>query len=235
MSVGSGRYRHPSSPYSDNLKKLIDAMLVVDPEKRPDIVKVGIILPELTSGHRAHRGCYARGVRGDVYSLKSRDVDVCSREPCVRVTKDDVALTTSECLLIMEPTRIVPSATRPRHAFVVKLNEDAWEGLKRAAENGGDGLSITLGPDGVRDNHGKLTAVVEHSWLAVFWPRYVVHLSTVRAIPRRVIIAGSTSVCIPPATDTPYIRPHSVARKATIIDRCSRTSEKRPQAACDRP
>lgn len=45
MSVGSGRYRHPSSPYSDNLKGLIDAMLVVDPEKRPDIDKVGRVCP----------------------------------------------------------------------------------------------------------------------------------------------------------------------------------------------
>lgn len=41
MAVGSGRYRHPpNSGYSDKVKELIDAMLVVEPEKRPDITKV---------------------------------------------------------------------------------------------------------------------------------------------------------------------------------------------------
>jgi len=42
MAVGSGRYRHPSG-YSPKLTALIDAMLVVDPEKRPDIQKVSPI------------------------------------------------------------------------------------------------------------------------------------------------------------------------------------------------
>lgn len=39
MAVGSGRYRHPGG-YSEKLVKLIDSMLVVDPEKRPDIEAV---------------------------------------------------------------------------------------------------------------------------------------------------------------------------------------------------
>jgi hypothetical protein len=37
----SGRYRHPASTgYSDKIKGLIDGMLVVDPESRPNIDKV---------------------------------------------------------------------------------------------------------------------------------------------------------------------------------------------------
>lgn len=39
MAVMSGRYRHPGG-YSERLTKLIDAMLVVDPEQRPDIQQV---------------------------------------------------------------------------------------------------------------------------------------------------------------------------------------------------
>ncbi|WWC90008.1 uncharacterized protein L201_004938 [Kwoniella dendrophila CBS 6074] len=39
MAVGSGRYKQPGG-YSRSLVSLIDAMLVVDPEKRPDIQKV---------------------------------------------------------------------------------------------------------------------------------------------------------------------------------------------------
>jgi serine/threonine kinase 16 len=39
MAVGSGRYRHPGG-YSEKFVNLIDAMLVVDPEKRPDIEAV---------------------------------------------------------------------------------------------------------------------------------------------------------------------------------------------------
>ncbi|RXK39507.1 NAK protein kinase [Tremella mesenterica] len=39
MAVGSGRYRHPGG-YSPKLIALIDSMLIVDPEKRPDIEKV---------------------------------------------------------------------------------------------------------------------------------------------------------------------------------------------------
>ncbi|KAK8869785.1 hypothetical protein IAR55_000353 [Kwoniella newhampshirensis] len=36
MAVGSGRYRHPAG-YSQKFVSLIDAMLVVDPDQRPDI------------------------------------------------------------------------------------------------------------------------------------------------------------------------------------------------------
>ncbi|WVF72172.1 hypothetical protein IAT40_006984 [Kwoniella sp. CBS 6097] len=39
MAVGSGRYRHPPG-YSSKFVALIDAMLVVDPEQRPDIQTV---------------------------------------------------------------------------------------------------------------------------------------------------------------------------------------------------
>lgn len=39
MAVLSGRYRHPGG-YSEKVTKLIDACLVVDSEKRPDISKV---------------------------------------------------------------------------------------------------------------------------------------------------------------------------------------------------
>lgn len=39
MAVGSGRYRHPGG-YSEKFVKLVDSMLVVDPEKRPDIEAV---------------------------------------------------------------------------------------------------------------------------------------------------------------------------------------------------
>ena len=39
MAVGSGRYRHPGG-YSAKLVKLIDSLLVVDPEKRPAIEQV---------------------------------------------------------------------------------------------------------------------------------------------------------------------------------------------------
>jgi serine/threonine kinase 16 len=38
----SGRYKHPANNggYSDKVKGLIDGMLVVDPERRPDIDQV---------------------------------------------------------------------------------------------------------------------------------------------------------------------------------------------------
>lgn len=39
MAVGSGRYRHPGG-YSEKFVRLVDSMLVVDPEKRPDIEAV---------------------------------------------------------------------------------------------------------------------------------------------------------------------------------------------------
>jgi len=51
MAVGSGRFRHPPG-YSPRLVSLIDALLVVDPEKRPDIQKVSPHrLPRLTVGY----------------------------------------------------------------------------------------------------------------------------------------------------------------------------------------
>jgi serine/threonine kinase 16 len=42
MAVMSGRYRHPANNggYSEKVKGLIDGMLVVDPERRPDIDQV---------------------------------------------------------------------------------------------------------------------------------------------------------------------------------------------------
>lgn len=42
MSVMSGRYKHPANNagYSDKVKGLIDGMLIVEPEKRPDIDRV---------------------------------------------------------------------------------------------------------------------------------------------------------------------------------------------------
>lgn len=39
MAVLSGRYKHPAG-YSERVTKLIDAMLVPEPSKRPDIQKV---------------------------------------------------------------------------------------------------------------------------------------------------------------------------------------------------
>lgn len=39
MAVGSGRYKHPPG-LSNRLSDLIDALLVVDPEQRPDIENV---------------------------------------------------------------------------------------------------------------------------------------------------------------------------------------------------
>lgn len=39
MAVASGRYRHPSG-YSEGFVKLIDSMLIVDSEMRPNIEDV---------------------------------------------------------------------------------------------------------------------------------------------------------------------------------------------------
>lgn len=40
----SGRYKHPTNNggYSDKVKGLIDGMLIVDPERRPDIDQVSL-------------------------------------------------------------------------------------------------------------------------------------------------------------------------------------------------
>ena len=53
MVVGSGRYKHPEGA-SPTLVKLIDAMLVVDPEKRPDIQTVRIHQRSFVHDRRMH-------------------------------------------------------------------------------------------------------------------------------------------------------------------------------------
>ena len=40
MAVMNAQYKHPSSQYSQGLRDLIDAMLKVDPQQRPDIHQV---------------------------------------------------------------------------------------------------------------------------------------------------------------------------------------------------
>ncbi|KAA1467606.1 Pkinase-domain-containing protein [Dentipellis sp. KUC8613] len=40
MAVLNARYKHPSSPYSDGFKQLIDSMIKADPKDRPDINQV---------------------------------------------------------------------------------------------------------------------------------------------------------------------------------------------------
>lgn len=40
MAVMNGQYKHPQSAYSQGFKELINAMLTVDPAKRPDIHQV---------------------------------------------------------------------------------------------------------------------------------------------------------------------------------------------------
>lgn len=40
MAVMNGQYKHPQSAYSQGFKDLINAMLTVDPAKRPDIHQV---------------------------------------------------------------------------------------------------------------------------------------------------------------------------------------------------
>jgi hypothetical protein len=43
MAVGSGRYRQPAG-YSEQLRGIIDATLVVDPEARPDIGMASLVI-----------------------------------------------------------------------------------------------------------------------------------------------------------------------------------------------
>ena len=45
MAVLNAQYKHPASNYSQGLKTLIDAMLKVNPQERPDIHQV--ILPHI--------------------------------------------------------------------------------------------------------------------------------------------------------------------------------------------
>lgn len=40
MAVMNAQYKHPNSQYSQGLKDLIDSMLKVDPQQRPDIHQV---------------------------------------------------------------------------------------------------------------------------------------------------------------------------------------------------
>lgn len=47
MAVMNAQYKHPSSQYSQGLRDLIDAMLKVDPQQRPDIHEVRSLFPEL--------------------------------------------------------------------------------------------------------------------------------------------------------------------------------------------
>ena len=44
MAVLNAQYKHPTSSYSQGLKTLIDSMLKIDPQGRPDIQQV-ILLP----------------------------------------------------------------------------------------------------------------------------------------------------------------------------------------------
>ena len=44
MAVLNAQYKHPTSGYSQGLKTLIDSMLKIDPQERPDIQQV-ILLP----------------------------------------------------------------------------------------------------------------------------------------------------------------------------------------------
>lgn len=43
MAVMNAQYKHPASQYSQGLKDLIDAMLKVDPQQRPDIHQVCLL------------------------------------------------------------------------------------------------------------------------------------------------------------------------------------------------
>lgn len=58
MAVMSGRYRHPANNggYSDKIKQLIDSLLVVDPESRPDIDAVS---SESLDSNPRYRGIHA--------------------------------------------------------------------------------------------------------------------------------------------------------------------------------
>ena len=52
MAVMGAQYKHPPSAYSQGLRDLIDCMLKVKPQERPDIHEVGPILPYRT--HTIH-------------------------------------------------------------------------------------------------------------------------------------------------------------------------------------
>ncbi len=44
MAVLNAQYKHPTSSYSQGLKVLIDSMLKVNPQERPDIQQVPLFL-----------------------------------------------------------------------------------------------------------------------------------------------------------------------------------------------
>ena len=48
MAVMNAQYKHPSSQYSQGLRDLIDAMLKVDPQQRPDIHQVSLTVPNVS-------------------------------------------------------------------------------------------------------------------------------------------------------------------------------------------
>ena len=43
MAVLNAQYKHPTSSYSQGLKTLIDSMLKVNPQERPDIQQVPFV------------------------------------------------------------------------------------------------------------------------------------------------------------------------------------------------
>lgn len=43
MAVLNAQYKHPTSSYSQGLKALIDSMLKVNPQERPDIQQVTLL------------------------------------------------------------------------------------------------------------------------------------------------------------------------------------------------
>ncbi|KAI0687663.1 Pkinase-domain-containing protein [Cytidiella melzeri] len=47
MAVMNAQYKHPASQYSEGLKELIDSMLKVDPQRRPDIHQVIVMTDKL--------------------------------------------------------------------------------------------------------------------------------------------------------------------------------------------
>ena len=62
MAVLNAQYKHPTSSYSQGLKALIDSMLKVNPQERPDIQQVHLFLcsnnisTHLISGSWCSRG-----------------------------------------------------------------------------------------------------------------------------------------------------------------------------------
>lgn len=90
MAVMSGRYRHPGG-YSDRVTKLIDAMLVVDPEQRPDIQKVRDSVIHETAdylGYRSHGGVAADRRRQLIARALAEELGVHGRHVAVPAVRD---------------------------------------------------------------------------------------------------------------------------------------------------